>query len=58
MKPIIIKSAIKDYVHQKHGISVSAEFFDDLEDHVRNSIDQAKFRATANGRRRIMARDI
>lgn len=52
---IINKIKVREYLA---GRSISADFFEELEQNVVNSLIKAKLRADANKRNTIMSRDL
>jgi histone H3/H4 len=54
MAELIIKAAVKDAIEE----NVATDFYDALDDEVRELLDDAARRAEANNRKTVQARDI
>lgn len=54
MADIIVKAAVKDAI----GGNVASDFYDALDDEVRELIDDAARRADDNNRKTVQARDL
>ena len=55
MVDVLKKSGVRDAAD---GVNVGSDFYDSLDDHVKDLIDRAVDRAEENGRRTVKARDV
>jgi histone H3/H4 len=55
MVDVLKKSGVRDAAE---GVNVGSDFYDALDDEVKDLVDRAVERAEANGRRTVKARDV
>lgn len=55
MVDVLKKSGVREAAH---GVNVGSDFYDALDDYVKDVIDRAVDRAESNGRRTVKARDV
>lgn len=55
MVDVLKKSGVRDAAE---GVNVGSDFYDALDDQVKDMIERAVERAEANGRRTVKARDV